>query len=94
VSSLLGPEKCATIPDPTSFILGYYKSFYSLATLNNNNNNHHLHVVMAHAFNPRTQEAEVGRSLLVRGQPGLQSEFHVSQGYTEKFCLKKQIKDH
>jgi hypothetical protein len=26
----------------------------------------------------------------VRGQPGLQSEFQVSQGYTEKPCLKKQ----
>jgi hypothetical protein len=27
---------------------------------------------------------------LVRGQPGLQSEFQDSQGYTEKPCLKKQ----
>jgi hypothetical protein len=26
----------------------------------------------------------------VRGQPGLQSEFRDSQGYTEKPCLKKQ----
>ena len=26
----------------------------------------------------------------VRGQPGLQSEFQDSQGYTEKSCLKKQ----
>jgi hypothetical protein len=26
---------------------------------------------------------------LVRGQPGLQSEFQGSQGYTEKPCLKK-----
>jgi hypothetical protein len=26
----------------------------------------------------------------VRGQPGLQSEFQVSQGYTEKSCLKKK----
>jgi hypothetical protein len=25
----------------------------------------------------------------VRGQPGLQSEFQDSQGYTEKPCLKK-----
>jgi hypothetical protein len=25
----------------------------------------------------------------VRGQPGLQSEFQDSQGYTEKRCLKK-----
>jgi hypothetical protein len=28
----------------------------------------------------------------VRGQPGLQSEFQDSQGYTEKPCLKKQKK--
>jgi hypothetical protein len=27
---------------------------------------------------------------LVRGQPGLQSEFQDSQGYTEKPCLEKQ----
>jgi hypothetical protein len=26
----------------------------------------------------------------VRGQPGLQSEFKDSQGYTEKPCLEKQ----
>jgi hypothetical protein len=26
----------------------------------------------------------------VRGQPGLQSEFQDSQGYTEKPCLKKK----
>jgi hypothetical protein len=43
---------------------------------------------MAHAFNPSTQEAEAGR-FLVRGQPGLQSEFQDSQGYTEKPCLEK-----
>jgi hypothetical protein len=29
---------------------------------------------------------------LVRGQPGLQSEFQDSQGYTEKPCLKKPKK--
>jgi hypothetical protein len=28
----------------------------------------------------------------VRGQPGLQSEFQVTQGYTEKPCLKKTNK--
>jgi hypothetical protein len=28
-------------------------------------------------------------NFLVRGQPGLQSEFQDSQGYTEKFCLEK-----
>jgi hypothetical protein len=29
----------------------------------------------------------------VPGQPGLQSEFQDSQGYTEKPCLEKQTKD-
>ena len=40
-------------------------------------------------FNPSTQEVEAGR-FLSRGQPGLQSEFQNSQGYTEKPCFKKQ----
>ena len=44
--------------------------------------------VVAHAFTPRTQEAEAGRFLSSR-QPGLQSEFQDSQGYTEKPCLEK-----
>ena len=46
---------------------------------------------MAHAFNPRTWEAEAGRFMSSRpqGQPGLQSEFQDSQGYTEKLCLEK-----
>jgi hypothetical protein len=39
--------------------------------------------VVAHAFNPSTWEG-------VRGQPGLQSEFQDSQGYTEKPCLEKK----
>jgi hypothetical protein len=30
----------------------------------------------------------------VWGQPGLQSEFQDSQGYTEKPCLKKKKKTH
>jgi hypothetical protein len=34
-----------------------------------------------------------GRQIfLVRGQPGLQSEFQDSQGYTEKSCLGKKKK--
>jgi hypothetical protein len=45
--------------------------------------------VVAHTFNPSTQEAEAG-GFLVRGQPGLQSEFQDSQGYTEKPCLEKK----
>ena len=47
-------------------------------------------VVVAHAFNPSTWEAEAG-GLLSLGQPGLQSEFQDSQGYTEKPCLQKKI---
>ena len=34
-------------------------------------------------------KVEASRSLWVRGQPGLQSEFQDSQGYAEKHCLKK-----
>jgi hypothetical protein len=37
--------------------------------------------VVAHAFNPGT-----------RSQPGLQSKFQDSQGYTEKPCLEKSKK--
>jgi hypothetical protein len=36
----------------------------------------------------RQRQADFG----VRGQPGLQSEFQDSQGYTEKSCLEKKIK--
>jgi hypothetical protein len=42
--------------------------------------------VVAHTFNPSTWEAEAGRFLQ---QPGLQSEFQDSQGYTVKPCPKK-----
>jgi hypothetical protein len=37
-------------------------------------------------FNTSTQETEAGGSW-VQGQPGLQSKFQDSQGYTEKPCL-------
>jgi hypothetical protein len=47
--------------------------------------------MVAHVFNPSTGEAEAG-GFLVRGQPGLQSVFQDSQGYTEKPCLEKQNK--
>jgi hypothetical protein len=39
--------------------------------------------VVVHTFNPSNWEAEAGRFLSSR-QPGLQSEFQDSQGYTEK----------
>ena len=48
--------------------------------------------VVAHTFNPSTQEAE-SVDFWVQGQPGLQSEFQESLGYTEKPCLKKTKKE-
>jgi hypothetical protein len=42
--------------------------------------------VVAHAALRRQRQA----NFWVQGQPGLQSEFQDSQGYTEKPCLKKQ----
>jgi hypothetical protein len=49
---------------------------------------------VAHTFNSsngRQRQADIW----VRGQPGLQSEFQDSQGYTEKPCLggKKSMKN-
>jgi hypothetical protein len=44
--------------------------------------------VVVHAFDPSTWEAEAGGFLSLI-QPGLQSEFQDSQGYTEKPCLEK-----
>ena len=49
-------------------------------------------LVVVHGFIPSTQDAKTGGSLGVQGQPGLQSEFQDSQGYTEKPCLEKQNK--
>jgi hypothetical protein len=47
--------------------------------------------VVAHAFNPRTLEAKTEAArFLCLNQSGLQSEFHYTQGYTEKPCLEKQ----
>jgi hypothetical protein len=34
--------------------------------------------------------SQTNRVLLLKSQPGLQSEFQDSQGYTEKPCLEKQ----
>jgi hypothetical protein len=46
-------------------------------------------LVVVYTFNLSTQEAEADRSLWVQRQPGLQSEFQDSPGYTEKPCFKK-----
>jgi hypothetical protein len=46
--------------------------------------------VVAHAFNPSTWEAETVRFLSSR-QPGLQSEFQDSQGYTETAMCSLQM---
>jgi len=40
--------------------------------------------MVEHDLKPSTPEAEAG----VQGQPGLQSEFKASWGYTEKPCLR------
>jgi hypothetical protein len=40
--------------------------------------------MVVHTFSPGTLEAEAHTSLTVQGQPGLQSEFQDSQGYTER----------
>jgi hypothetical protein len=45
--------------------------------------------MVACAFNPSTWRQRKA-DFWVRGQPGLQSEFQDSQGYTEKPCLKKK----
>jgi hypothetical protein len=47
--------------------------------------------MVAHAFNPRTREAEAGGFLSSR-PVWSQSEFQDSQGYTEKPCLKTKTK--
>jgi hypothetical protein len=39
---------------------------------------------MVHTFSPSTWEVEACWFMWVQGQPGLQSEFHHSQGYIEK----------
>jgi hypothetical protein len=44
------------------------------------------------AFNPSTLGGQRQADFWIRGQPGLQSEFQGSQGYTKKPCLKKKKK--
>lgn len=51
----------------------------------------HARQVVAHAFIPRTKEAEADEILWVRSQRGLQSKFWDTQGSTEKYCLEKPI---
>jgi hypothetical protein len=44
--------------------------------------------VVAHIFNTNIWEAGADRSLWIQDQPGLGSEFQVSQGNIATFCLK------
>jgi hypothetical protein len=48
--------------------------------------------VVAHAFNPSTQDAEAGGFLSSRPAWSTKREFQDSQGYTEKPCLEKPKK--
>ena len=45
--------------------------------------------VVVHAFNPSIWETEADRSLYIRGQRGLHSEFQDSQTYIISSCLEK-----
>jgi hypothetical protein len=44
--------------------------------------------MLVYAFSPSTQEAEGGKLSECQDQPGLQSKYHNSQGYTEKACSR------
>ena len=48
-----------------------------------------------HAFNPSTQETEAGRSLLIQGKPGLQSETRTARAllHRETLVLKNKTKN-
>jgi hypothetical protein len=48
---------------------------------------------MVHALISSNLETEAGRSLQIQGQPDLQSEFWDSQGYTEKPCLEREVRE-
>lgn len=50
-------------------------------------------VAVVPAFTPSTWEAEIGSSLWVQGQTGLQNEFQDSQGYTEKQTNQKRLRE-
>jgi hypothetical protein len=48
--------------------------------------------MVAHAFNPSTQEAMAGGFLGAQGQPGLYCEFQIIRGYIMRPCFKIKIK--
>jgi hypothetical protein len=45
---------------------------------------------VAHAFNLSALVRQRQVDLCARGQPGLQREFQIRQGYAEKPCLEEQ----
>ena len=47
--------------------------------------------VVAQALNLSSQEAEAGGSQWSGGQPGLQSKFQDSQGYTKRNSVSKDL---
>jgi hypothetical protein len=49
-------------------------------------------VVVVHAFNPSTWEAEKQTGFQLQGQPGPQSKFQDSHGYKEKLVSKNKNK--
>lgn len=46
--------------------------------------------MVVNALNHRSRDAEAGRSLGVRDQPSLHTEFQDRQGYIERHYLKKK----
>jgi hypothetical protein len=67
----------------------YWNVHHGLPSLLSYRTSHINWVIVVHTFNLRTWEAEVGGSLWLLGQPGLQSVTEQS-GYTEKPYLNKQ----
>lgn len=48
---------------------------------------------LVRSFNPKTREAEAGRCLRVQNQPGLHSEFQISQGYITLSQINNALKN-
>ena len=67
---------------PSSGLIGTKHTYSRQALI------HIFWAVVVHAFNSSTQEAD--ESLWVWGQPGPQSKFQDTQGYTKKSCLKNK----